>query len=78
MSNDQMKPNRFLRWHMARRMYAAITQAIAEGYRVQVTTYTTSRIYANLDQFRCTKSSVYSQRGRQWDCIDGASVRFVA
>lgn len=77
LTNDQMIPDRFSRMQFAKRLHKFITESIRNGYRIQVTTYTQSRIYSHESQFKAGKYSVYAQRGKKWDCIDLASVRAV-
>ena len=79
MTNDQMKPGRFLRWQQARRTAAAIATHLASGGRVVVGTYTRATIYSrgHADMFRATCSGPYVRSGKQWDCVDYCAVRFV-
>jgi len=77
MTDAQMIPNRFLRMMENKRLYNSIVLEIANGLSVQVTTYTQSRIYSKAEQFKLGKTGVYTQRGKKWDCINGASIRSV-
>jgi hypothetical protein len=72
-----MKPNRFLTMMENKRLYAFIAEALAKGLSIQITTTTQSRIYGKIEQFRLGKSGVYVCRGKNWDCINGASVRAI-
>jgi hypothetical protein len=76
MTNDEMKPGRYLRWHNARKRIAWIQAKLAEGHTVQLTTYTTATRYKakHADMFRATRTGAYVQRGKAWDCIDGCHV----
>ena len=74
MSIDEMKPDRFGRMYHAKRLYKYILSALQQGKRIQVTTYTQSRIYSSESQFKAGKYSVYVKRGKNWDCINLCSV----
>jgi hypothetical protein len=79
MTNYQMKPGRFLRWHQARRTAARITAHLTSGGKVVVGTYTRATIYSwkHADSFRATHSGLYVRNGKHWDCIDYCAIRFV-
>lgn len=77
MTNDQMTPNRFARMMENKKLYNFIASAIVKGYSIQVTTYTHSKIYSKIEQFKLGKAGVYTQRGKHWDCINGASIRAI-
>lgn len=76
MTNEQMKSSRYLRWHNARRLIARINAALADGYTVQLTTYTRYTRYTakHIGMFRADRSGAYVQRGKRWDCIDYVKV----
>lgn len=73
MTNSQMKPGRYLRWHEARKRIAWIQTRLAEGMTVQLTTYTKATRYTakHATMFRAARDGAYVQRGKYWDCIDG-------
>lgn len=73
----KMTPDRYSRMLYAKRLYKFILDALQAGKRIQVTTYTTSRIYTSTSQFKADKFYVYSQRGKHWDCINLCSVRAI-
>lgn len=77
MTNAQMTPNRFLRMMENKKLYTRIISEIEKGLAIQITTYTRSTIYTEGGQFKLGKTGVYVQRGKHWDCINGASVRSV-
>ncbi len=79
MTNDQMKPGRFLRWHRARRAAARISAHLSAGGRVVVGTYTRATVYTrrHADLFRATREGLYVRRGKGWDCIDHCAIRLV-
>ncbi len=79
MSNDLMKPNRFLRWCKHKKMHAFIVNALKSGSRIQVTTYTKSTIYTAkwLDLFSYDKRGVYVVHGKRKDDISLCSIRSV-
>jgi hypothetical protein len=79
MTNDQMKPNRFLRWHRARQTARKITIHFARGGKVLVGTYTRATIYnrKHIDLFRATQSGLLFKCGKNWNCIDYAAIRFL-
>lgn len=76
MTNDEMKANRYLRWHNARQKVAWIKTHLAAGRTVCVTTYTKQTRYTakHADMFRATKSGAYVQSGKNWLCFDGSKV----
>lgn len=80
MTNDQMKPNRFLRWHKARKRIAFIKARLAAGAVVTVATQTHAWHYRqkHADMFKATKSGAFVQRGKRWDCIDWCSINVCA
>jgi hypothetical protein len=79
MTNDQMKPGRFLRWQQARRTAAKIAAHLASGGQVVVGTYTRATVYSSrhASLFRATNSGLYVRSGRRWDCIDYCAIRFL-
>ena len=60
-----------------RKLYNSIIAEIDKGLAIQVTTYLASRIYKSKSQFKLCQNGVYAQRGKNWDCINGASIRSV-
>ena len=76
MNNSQMKAGRFLRWHKARQRLAWIQARLAEGYTVQTATYLRVVRYKakHANMFKATKTGVFVQRGKNWDCIDGCKI----
>jgi hypothetical protein len=76
MTNEEMKPGRFARWHANRVLVAKINAALEAGQIVQLTTYTHATRYTkkHLGMFKATKSGAYVQRGKRWDCINGCKV----
>lgn len=79
MTNDQMKPGRFLRWQQARRTAAKIAAHLGSGGKVVVGTYTQATIYSSrhASLFRANSSGLYVLSGKRWDCIDYCAIRFV-
>jgi hypothetical protein len=79
MTNDQMKPGRFLRWQQARRTAARIASHLNSGGRVVVGTYTRATVYSrrHADSFRATRSGLYVRIGKHWNCIDYCAIRFI-
>jgi hypothetical protein len=79
MTNDQMKPGRFLRWQQARRTAAKIAAHLTSGGRVLVGTYTRAIVYSgkHVDLFRATSSGLYVRKGKHWECIDYCAIRFL-
>jgi hypothetical protein len=80
LTNEQMIPGRFLRMARVRRLRRAIEAAFAADGIVQVTTYTRSTVYRakHAEMFRFGRYSAYVARGKNWDCIDGCSIRCLA
>lgn len=72
MTNDQMKPGRFLALHKARRMFRFIMTNLEAGNSVSVTTYTRSVNYKpkHKTMFKIVGRDVLVQRGKAWDCIN--------
>ena len=79
MTNDQMKPGRFLRWQQARRTAAKIAAHLASGGKVVVGTYTRATVFSgrHAELFRATRSGLYVRSGKHWDCIDHCAIRFI-
>jgi hypothetical protein len=77
MTNEQMKPSRFLRLHRARRIVRFIRENLAAGHIVQITNHLRAVRYnaKHIGMFKATKSGAYVQRGKAWDCIDYCDVR---
>lgn len=76
LTNDEMTPGRFLRWHRARVLVGKINAALESGCIVQLTTYThaTRCTRKHAGMFKATRSGAYLRRGKAWDCIDGCKV----
>lgn len=72
LTNTEMKPNRYLDLHKARRMFRFIVENLDAGNSVSVTTYTRSVNYKpkHRDMFKIAGRNVYVQRGKAWDCIN--------
>jgi hypothetical protein len=79
MTNEDMKPGRFLRWQQARRTAAKIASHLESGGRVVVGTYTRATVYSrqHATMFRATRSRLYVRSGKRWDCIDYCALRFI-
>lgn len=77
MNNADMKAGRYLRWHKARVKVAAIKAALASGAVVMIATYTKATQYDKRhgEMFKATRSGAWVQRGKHWDCIDGAGIK---
>jgi hypothetical protein len=71
MTNQEMKPNRFLRWHNARTLHRRIAEHIAAGGRVVIGTYLGSVIYRSADHFVCGRTGLFVRRGRSLDLLTG-------
>lgn len=79
MSNDEMRAGRFEQWARMRKLFAAITEHLKAGGRVQVSTYTHSTVYQpkHLAMFRCGKTGVYVQSGKRWNDIHFSGIRLI-
>lgn len=80
MTNDQMKPGRYLRWQQARRTASKIAGHLASGGRVVVGMYTRATVYSrrHAEVFRATRSGLYVRNGKKhWDCIGYCAICFV-
>lgn len=74
LTNEQMKPGRFLRLHRARKLWNRINKAWDDGMMVQITTYTrATRIKpTSRDALRLNGHYIQIRRGKAWDiCFDG-------
>lgn len=78
MNNDQMKPNRYLRWHKARVLVSRIQSHLNAGGKVMIGTATRHTTYdkRHVDMFRATRTGAFAQRGKNWECIDFCGIRF--
>ena len=77
IANEKMTANRYMRMYENKKLYSGIIAEIEKGHAIQVTTYLASKIYKSASQFKLGKNGVYVQRGKNWDCINGASIRSV-
>ena len=77
MDYSKMTPNRFGKMMECKKLYNSIKAEISKGLSIQITTYTQSKIYSKIEQFKLGKTGVYVQRGKAWDCITGASIRSI-
>jgi len=77
-TNDQMKPDRYLRWHKARQLHRRIVEHLASGGQVMVATHTRVTIFktTHVDYFKAERSGLYARYGKRWDCIDYCAIRF--
>lgn len=77
MSNDKMKAGRFLRLFKAKRKLAFIQANLAAGRTIAVCTACKITKYSakHADMFRATKSGLYVQHGKGWDCIDYCEIK---
>lgn len=79
LANDQMKSNRFARWHKARKKVAEIRSHLEMGHEVYICTYTRAVRYTkkHVEMFKATRTGAFVQRGKNWDCIDGCAIKAV-
>ena len=80
LTNEQMKANRFLVWHKARKQYASIMQALKAGKRIMTASTTRPVIYdaRHVDMFRCGKTACYVRRGRNnWDSLEFTKLKVI-
>jgi len=79
MTNDEMKPGRFLRWQQARRTAARIAAHLASGGKVVVGTHTRATLYSgrHAELFRATRFGLYVRSGKRWECIDYCAIRLI-
>jgi hypothetical protein len=77
MSNTDMKPRRFLRWHEARKRVAHIVNNLNAGRTVYLCTPMRAiKLTAkHADMLKATKTGAYVQMGKRWDCIDGCAIK---
>lgn len=79
MTNDQMKANRFGRWYTARKRASAIVEHLINGGVVMVCTALSATQLDNpkhATMIKGTKTGLYIQRGKKWECIDYCSIKF--
>jgi hypothetical protein len=77
MDNSEMKANRFYRWAEARRKHREIVQHLQNGGRVIIPTYTRATVYKreHVEMFKATKSGLFVQSGRRWNCLNFSNIR---
>lgn len=77
ISNEQMTPNRFGRWHAARKRIAYIKAQLTSGKTVYLCTPLTAIkcTHKHIDMLKATKTGAYVQMGKRWDCIDYSAIR---
>lgn len=77
MTNAEMRANRFYIWARARRTVRLIQQHLAAGRKVVICTYTKAVKYdkRHISMFKAAKNGAFVQRGKNWDCIDGCTIR---
>ena len=78
LTNAQMKPKRFYHWAVARKKAAKIQAHLAAGKAVAIGTQTRCWILKakHAAMIKATKSGLFMQRGKAWDCIDYCAIRF--
>lgn len=76
MTNEQMKPNRFGRWAANRKLYRRIMDTLNSGGIVTIATYTRAAHYdrRHANMFKVTRTGVFVQRGKSWDCFADGTV----
>ena len=78
MTNDEMKPGRFLRLQKGKRIFSSIINHLNNGGSVLICTYTkaTKITQKHISMIRMGKSgSVYVQSGKNWNCIDYCGIK---
>lgn len=77
MTNEQMQPNRFARWANARKMFSYIMTNLHAGKIVVVASMTTATKYdrRHVKMFKVTKTGVFVQHGKRWDCINFCAIK---
>ncbi len=81
MTNDEMKPGRFLRWARARKKVAAIQAHLLAGGEVVIANYchaTCLTKAAHAEFVKADKTGSYIRSGKKWLCFDGNAVRFIS
>ncbi len=79
LTNAQMTPNRFAKWHTARVTVARIQAHLRSQGVVVVATYTKATYYReawHADLFKANRAGAWVKRGKLWDCIDGCAIKF--
>ena len=77
MSNDEMKANRYRRWYVARKQAAEIIMHLNNGGIVMIGNHLKAWQLdkRHVSMIKATKTGLYMQRGKNWDCIDGCSIK---
>ena len=77
LTNDQMTPNRFLTWAVARKKISFIQYHLAKGRTIHVCTYTKATAYKakHANMFKATKDGAFVQSGKSWLCINHCAIR---
>jgi len=72
LTNDQMIAGRFATWAAARRKLAKIVSTLEAGKKVIVSTYTRATRFdkRHVDMFKATRTGLYIQSGKRWECAD--------
>lgn len=77
MTNDQMKPNRYYKWALARKKLAFMTTQVNAGNTVYLATMlrvTKVSKAAHLAAFTATRSGLYMVSGKSKVCMDGCRI----
>jgi hypothetical protein len=78
LKNEQMKSGRFQKLQNGRRLISKFKNAWEQNLCVYICTYTKA-IKVSDKEKDCIKigksGSVYVQRGKNWDCIDGCAIK---
>jgi len=72
MTNEQMTANRFRNWAIARKKLAKIVEALNAGKKITVSTHTRATRFdkRHVDMFKATRTGLYIQSGKRWECAD--------
>ena len=78
LTNAEMIPGRYLRWHNARKLYKRIMSQFDRGGAIRIVTYTKCIEChpKHRAMIRCTKRDVLIQRGKNWDAITHTRIDF--
>jgi hypothetical protein len=78
MTNKEMTPNRFLRWHRSRQRVKTIQDHLKAGGSVLMCTHCKQTRFdpKHIGMFSASRNGAFVQRGRSNDCIDGVTFLF--
>lgn len=73
-----MQPNRFLQWQQYKKRFAEIHTHLKKGGTVLIPTCTKATLYRpeHTGMFKVTRSGLFVQRGKSFECLNFSTIRF--